>query len=174
MRQTLKLHPMSHSVAVDGIETEVSRADKRFIVSYRLSGRVADLVLPAQTVPVRTDELWRHTCFEAFVGDGAGGYAEFNFAPSGQWAAYRFDAYRQGMRLLELEAPQITVSTSDNLLELTAAFEVPGGAAQLALSAVIEEAGETVSYWALAHPPGKADFHHADCFALDLAASGRP
>ncbi|MCC6173187.1 MAG: DOMON-like domain-containing protein [Gammaproteobacteria bacterium] len=49
----------------------------------------------------RRDGLWRHTCFEAFVAAPAGhgsGYVEYNFAPSGAWAIYRFDGYRQGMR----------------------------------------------------------------------------
>ena len=39
---------------------------------------------------------------------------------------------------------------------------------RVAISAVIEEADGTKSYWALAHPPGKPDFHHADGFALQL------
>ena len=41
---------------------------------------------------------------------------------------------------------------------------------RLGLSAVIEETSGRKSYWALAHPPGKADFHHSDCFALELPA----
>jgi hypothetical protein len=32
-------------------------------------------------------------------------------------------------------------------------------------AAVIEE----TSYWALVHPPGKADFHHADSFAVEFS-----
>ena len=43
-----------------------------------------------------------------------------------------------------------------------------------ALSAVIEEASGTKSYWALAHPPGKPDFHHSDAFVLDLFPSDAP
>jgi hypothetical protein len=47
------------------------------------------------------------------------------------------------------------------------------GWGSLALSAVIETLDGAKSYWALAHPPGKPDFHHADCFAIELpAASG--
>ena len=46
----------------------------------------------------------------------------------------------------------------------------PDNGAKLALSAVIEELDGTKSYWALAHPPGKPDFHHPDCFALTLGA----
>jgi hypothetical protein len=36
---------------------------------------------------------------------------------------------------------------------------------------VIEETNGRKSYWALAHPPGKPDFHHSDCFALGLPAA---
>jgi hypothetical protein len=39
---------------------------------------------------------------------------------------------------------------------------------RLGLSAVIEDTRGSLSYWALAHPPGKPDFHHADGFALEL------
>jgi hypothetical protein len=39
---------------------------------------------------------------------------------------------------------------------------------------VIEETNGRLSYWALAHPPGKPDFHHSDCFALELPAVVRP
>jgi len=39
---------------------------------------------------------------------------------------------------------------------------------RLGLSALIEEPSGHKSYWALAHPPGKADFHHPDCFAHEL------
>ena len=46
-----------------------------------------------------------------------------------------------------------------------------GVAIALGLSAVIEEADGNVSYWALAHPPGKPDFHHSDCLALELPAA---
>lgn len=37
------------------------------------------------------------------------------------------------------------------------------------LSAVIESTEGEISYWALAHRPGRADFHHPDCFVFVLA-----
>ena len=33
---------------------------------------------------------------------------------------------------------------------------------RVSITAVIEEKGGRKSYWALAHPPGRPDFHHAD------------
>jgi hypothetical protein len=40
---------------------------------------------------------------------------------------------------------------------------------RLGLSAVIEDKAGHMSYWALAHPPGKPDFHHMDCFAYEFS-----
>jgi hypothetical protein len=41
--------------------------------------------------PRRAEELWQTTCFEAFMRvHGAEAYREWNFAPSGVWAAYAF------------------------------------------------------------------------------------
>ena len=42
---------------------------------------------------------------------------------------------------------------------------------RLGLAAVVEENDGRISYWALAHPPGKPDFHHPDCFRLELPAA---
>ena len=69
---------------------------------YTLEGAIAGLRLPAPGPPSRADELWRHTCFEAFLtGRGLTGYYEFNFAPSTEWALYHFAAYREGMSVVE-------------------------------------------------------------------------
>ena len=38
----------------------------------------------------------------------------------------------------------------------------------LGVSAVIRQRDGGVSYWALTHPPAKADFHHPDSFSLVL------
>jgi hypothetical protein len=136
--------------------------------------------MPAVAAPARIDELWRHTCFEAFVSAGVA-YYEFNFAPSTQWAAYRFSSYRTGMRVAtEISAPQIAVEwtpqryTLQALLQLDRLSLSRGARLRLGLSAVIEENSGHRSYWALAHAPGKADFHYSDCFALEISATHQP
>jgi len=90
MRQVLKLHPESRSTAVTAIAVEAARPSPGLLVlRYVLTGSISDLRLPAPTPPTRVDELWRHTCFEAFVGaPDREAYLEFNLAPSSQWAAY--------------------------------------------------------------------------------------
>jgi hypothetical protein len=177
MRQTLRLHPDSFCSAVTQVEVEIARPQIRSLaLAYVVTGRISDLAMPPFDVATRMDELWRHTCFEAFVAAGTA-YYEFNFAPSRHWAAYRFSSYRTGMRIAtEIGAPQITVtSTSERYYTLQASLELdrlllPRDATlRLGLSAVIEENSGQRSYWALAHPPGKADFHHYDCFTVELS-----
>jgi len=181
MRLSLKLHPDSICAAVVGIDVEVARASAgSLVLSYIVTGTIGDLRLPALAAPVRTDELWKHTCFEVFVcATAADSYYEFNFAPSTQWAAYRFDGYRSGMTVAsEIGAPRIDVQSNAERYELQVALALdplPGAAKwRLGLSAMIEETNGRKSYWALAHPPSKPDFHHADCFTLELAAPSRP
>jgi hypothetical protein len=176
MRQALKLHPGSRSSAVAQIEVDIEPPAAGYLkLLYLVTGKIGDLRLPPLAAPARTDELWKHTCFEAFVRPAPSpAYYEFNFAPSTQWAAYRFSSYRTGMSVAnEMAAPRIDVQSSPTRYELQAAVDLSGlrqdAVWHLALSAVIEEMSGDKSYWALAHPKGKADFHHSDCFALELA-----
>ena len=129
-------------------------------------------VIAAAEEPSRADELWKTTCFEAFLREaGSDAYQEWNFAPSGQWAAYKFSDYREGMAELEVGAPPY-IRVEDNLTwwTLGATISVEAGRAwNLGLSAVIEEKDGTKSYWALSHPSEKPDFHHPDCFIGQLA-----
>jgi hypothetical protein len=179
MRQALRLHPDQLCPAVIHIEVEVARPHAgSLLLSYHVSGKIGDVRMPPVVTAARAGELWRHTCFEAFVGTPASAaYHEFNFAPSTQWAAYRFSGYRSGMQVATgMSAPRIDVQSSPACYTLQATLELdwlsrlPGDARwRLGLSAVIEEANGRRSYWALAHPPGKADFHHSDCFAHELS-----
>ncbi len=172
MRFGLLPHPESSPAAVQRVDVEVGRLGPRALeIRYLVSGRIEALAIPPAATPTRTDELWRHTCLEAFLKPpGEDAYVEINLSPSGQWAAYRFDAYRSGMRpLAPFGPPAIAVDVKPGTLELRAELTVPaGGPLRLGLSAVIEARDGSRSYWALAHPPGAPDFHHADCFAAQL------
>lgn len=121
--------------------------------------------------PGRRDNLWETTCFEAFLKpEGETDYAEFNFAPSGDWAAYDFDSYREGMTALELgAAPYIRIEDNLTWWSLGATIAIPSGRHwNLGVAAVIEEADGTKSYWSLAHPADKPDFHDPACFTARL------
>ena len=184
MRQLLRRHPDSHCLADIHIEVEVARPRANSLVlSYIVTGTMSEIRIPPVIATARGDELWRHTCFEAFVrASSSAGYYEFNFAPSTQWAAYRFSSYRSGMSVAtEIGPPPIDVRSSPDCytlqtsLELDRLSDLPRKALwRLGLSALIEDTGGHKSYWALAHPPGKPDFHHPDCFALEFSPVVQP
>jgi hypothetical protein len=160
------------------MEVDVARPRAgSLVLSYFVTGKICDLRMPPVVMAARTEELWQHTCFEAFVRTSAkAAYYEFNFSPSTQWAAYRFSSHRRGMCVAtEIPAPEIEVQWSPECYTLQASLaldwssSVPCDAGwRLGLSALIEETSGRRSHWALAHPPGKADFHHSDCFAMNF------
>jgi hypothetical protein len=128
--------------------------------------------IPESEEPGRRDELWKTTCFEAFLQpEGEAGYREWNFAPSGDWAAYDFSGYRQGMAPADVTEPYIRMEDNFTWWALGATIAVDAKQSwRLGLSAVLEEKDGTKSYWALAHcNPDKPDFHLADCFTAKLA-----
>jgi len=184
MSHELTLHPQSRCAAVSRIEVDVARPHPgRLALRYAVAGRIGDLRLQAVGAPGRADGLWRHTCFEAFVRAATGdAYYEFNIAPSAQWAAWRFEGYRAGMREVHGFDPPRVEAMRDNgaydlhvEIDLGRVPDLPGEKPwRLGLSAVIEEADGRLSYWALAHPPGKPDFHHSDCFGCEVAPAWRP
>ena len=177
---TLTCHPETPTEAVRGIAARVSRTPGKLAVSYVLDGALDRLRVPAPRAPRIADRLWQHTCCEIFVASkGMPAYYEFNLSPSGEWAACAFDGYRSraGEARAEGLAPEIAVRGSASMLELDAVIRLDrlsklrsGAPLVLALSAVVEDSDGDLSYWALRHPPGKPDFHHAEAFALELAA----
>jgi hypothetical protein len=128
-------------------------------------------VIPEATEPTRVDELWRTTCFEAFLRPlGDENYREWNFAPSGQWATYEFSGYRENMVAAKADlAPYIRMEDNFTWWALGATIAVPADTNwEIGLSAVLEEKDGTKSYWALAHPGEKPDFHDPGCFVARL------
>ncbi len=178
MQLALTLHPDSRCEAVTAIAVDVVRPRAGCLVlRYLATGHIRDVRLPGRTLPSRTDNLWQHTCFEAFLREPSGtAYCELNFAPSTQWAAYGFSAYREGMAAIEkIGTPAFDIQSGETHLALQAELDLSAVDVlaanprwSLGLSAVIEETSGRKSYWALAHPPGKPDFHHGQSFACEL------
>lgn len=171
---SLVRHPDTPCAAVRTIEVGVARGPDGLALHYTLTGTIAALRIPSAVAPRRADRLWEHTCFEAFVRTDDTDYREFNVSPSGEWAAYGFDRYRERsgwMCPVDLRADVERADDRLQLVVLLPAAALPADArGALALSAVIESADGSISYWALRHPAGRPDFHHLDGFALLLDA----
>lgn len=173
----LACHPDTPSRAVRSIEVSGSRGHSGFVtLRYHIMGDIGSLKIPPSAEPHRADGLWTTTCCELFARDqGEDAYREFNFSPSGQWAAYSFTGYREGMTQADIWAPGISTSMSDDALILDVTFISPRlGPQMVGACAVIEEGDGAKSFWALTHPPGKPDFHHPACFAFELPAPTNP
>ena len=159
-------HPAFPPGGVKGIEVEAVLQHGPSVLTYRVIG--APPSIPAIGLPERTDGLWQRTCFELFVRPAGGeGYFEFNFSPSRQWAAYAFAGYREGMAELALKAPVIE-RTADGVRVAVDLGGLPDGPWQVGITAVIAEADGAKSFWALAHPGEKPDFHHVGGFVLGV------
>lgn len=169
-------HPDTPSSADFEIAADVRRDGGRLVFDYEIKGVTNGLRLAAASAPLRMDGLWSTTCFEAFLrAPGAAPYVELNFAPSTRWAAYRFAAFREGMAALDMPAPRLFAARTADAFRLRATVDaaaLPSGPLRLALAVVLEEQSGAKSYWALAHPPGKPDFHAASAFVFDLEATG--
>jgi hypothetical protein len=144
------------------------------VLHYELRGEADGIHIPAPQPPSAADGLWQYTCCEAFVAGGDGQeYREFNFSPSGQWAAYRFLAYRErDAAFVPPVAPKsefhrltdgfrLTAQIAPELLPATRTFKI-------GLSAVLEASDGGKSYWALAHAAAQPDFHLRQSFTLTL------
>ena len=163
-------HPQSPSDSIGNIQVLTQRTAHDLHLRFTLSGDTPQLAVPKKVSSKRTDGLWRHTCFEAFIHFPGGDYWEFNFSPSTQWAAYGFTTYREGMAPLAVEPSCINSDVRTDALSLDVTLPLPVDLqdASLGLSAVIEATDGAKSYWALAHPPGAPDFHDPACFTLQL------
>ena len=171
----LVAHPDFPPRSVRGLEVQWVETGHALRLRYRVDGHDA-LVIPPFAGRGRADELWRTTCFELYLQPaGEPGYVEFNFSPSQRWAAYDFEDYRAGMRERPLSAEPVGEAVSgerllvqDVLLDTAA---LPPKPWSVGLSAILEEEDGTISYWALAHPAGRPDFHHPDCLTLEDGAA---
>lgn len=151
----------------------MARQGDRLWLRYIVWGDVGRVAWPAEAGPARTDGLWRSTCFEAFIGS-ADRYTEYNLSPSGEWATYGFTGYRSGMAPAPVVAEVHLLDCARDMVATEAVIDLPRDHGRLGLTAVIEDVDGGVSYWALAHPSDKPDFHHPDSFTLALPAPETP
>jgi hypothetical protein len=169
MRASLIPYPGTLGSPAGSIEVDIRRHGDRLLLTYLVRGDTARVRPAARGEIGRTDELWRHTCFEAFLSTDDG-YREFNFATTGQWASYSFSGYRRDMAAAPEEAELYSLEGRGDDLDLGFVIDLPASAVLLGLAAVIEDVDGGISYWALAHPSDKPDFHHPDSFTLELPA----
>jgi hypothetical protein len=164
----------------------VRRSGGRFALELLLSGSVDRLLLhpPAATRregagPRRRDELWRHTCLEAFLARPDGpAYWELNGSPCGDWNVYRFRDYRRrGVAETAVAAMESRLEGSGAERHGRLALSLPAPLAEapvleVAVTMVLEtdtaDGEDALAYRALCHPGEAPDFHLREGFLLRL------
>ncbi|MGR8980761.1 MAG: DOMON-like domain-containing protein [Gammaproteobacteria bacterium] len=181
--RSLVCHPAAPAAAVLALRIEIEIHPNGILAfGYELTAQLQQLVIPAPLPPIMADNLWRHTCFEAFIAiEEDAGYYEFNFSPSGQWAAYAFNDYRKPRQWKISQPPCIKINRTADRFRLSSAIstgDLPPNPAkklfQLNLTAVIEAQDGSHSYWALHHPSPFPDFHDRRGFTQHLEAPFTP
>jgi hypothetical protein len=173
----LLCHPASPCRAVQAITASVALTDDGLLLHYFVAANPTAIRLPAPASAQAADGLWQHTCCEAFIAPATGtAYREFNFSPSGEWAAYHFVSYRERDTTYQApHGPHVELRQLANGFELTASLArtlLPAGPAwQIGLTTVIEAGDDSTSYWALRHAAAQPDFHLRPSFSLILKAA---
>lgn len=179
IRMQLLCHPATPMPCVEALEIVLAPGGEGGLAArFDCRCPAGSLRLPEARPAGRADELWRHTCCELFVGARAdAAYREFNWSPSGEWAAYAFSAYREGATPAANAVPPAGISFEAGeqgwtLRAQLAAAALPGAAAteiELGVAVVLEAADGKMSYWALRHAAARPDFHRRESFVLRLS-----
>lgn len=182
-RHALQAHACTPCAAVRQLEVTISTGPREntWRLRYALTADLHLLRLPVRsTRPGPADGLWRQTCFEAFAGTmDDTGYHEFNFSPSGDWAIFAFTDERiRSTHQPAWQAHHLLRHHDTDRLVLDAWLspdsQGPAGDDwRLGLSAVIETNDGELSYWALAHPSSRPDFHHRGGWTARLPFLGQ-
>lgn len=164
----LMLHRTCDLGPIRAVTASLTATDVGCDAEFRFEGNIAAIKVPEPAPSQRTDNLWKTSCFEIFWQPiGGSWYREFNLSPSGRWAAYDFDSFREGMRDAPVDAIAVRCWHSETELVLTAsiAAQLPDPA-QVALNGIVEHADGGMQFWALAFPPGQPEFHSEACRQL--------
>ncbi|HEY0044297.1 MAG TPA: DOMON-like domain-containing protein [Allosphingosinicella sp.] len=179
MQTRLWSHPACGNFGLGDIDVQFDRPTRSLVrVRYTVVGDISDIVVPPPAEPLRTDGLWESTCFELFLRrPGENEYLELNFAPSGEWAAYNFRAFRKGMVQAAMPGPpEIRASVTADRLEVEVAVSpwLDDGPYTMNIAAILQNHTGDRTFWSVSHPAGEPDFHHPSCFIKQLPAAPRP
>ena len=176
---TLPLLPYLKSKETQDFKIIVSvlKEGSTFKLEYTLIGNLDEILLPPPKLPVeRKDNLWKSTCFEAFITwEKNPGYFELNLSPSGDWNFYSFQGYRLGQKQEDrvkglthsvtqsepgIVVHKVTLDLSEVLKDARPERLLYG------LTTVLQKKDGSQSYWAIEHRSLVPDFHVRESFSL--------
>ena len=110
-------HPGCAAGSITGIAASIEPTEHGCRAVFVAQGDITRIAVPVEDQSGRFDNLWKTTCFEIFWSHDGSSYREFNLSPSGRWACYDFDGFREGMRNAPAEVViTMTVSNTEFFL----------------------------------------------------------
>ncbi len=171
--QLRPFNPINKSLRLN---VELQIEDNCLTLTYDLYDPENLILIPYPESPTtRVIGLWESTCFELFIREKREDhYFEFNFSFKEKWNCFYFP--KPNAHLTEWPTdllPSISRLTPHQLeVNIPLSIFKKGfwqpGRMQLGISAVLEDLQGDLSYWALAHPDNKPNFHHFDSFLINL------
>ncbi|MBK9295045.1 MAG: hypothetical protein IPM57_11515 [Oligoflexia bacterium] len=118
----------------------------------------------------RQNNLWEHTCFEAFVGEkNSKEYFEFNFSTNSAWNIFEFKNYRLPQPPKQCERFEfLKIEFENNIFKAQVKPKnFKKSFYEISLATVIESKKNEIFYWALKHNKSRPDFHLRENFILN-------
>ena len=173
---TQPLKPFNNEPHLNGITLtgQARWSEGNLTLHFHLQHKGDDVLLPPSEESIqRTDGLWEHTCFEAFVSqDDQQSYYEINLCPNGNWNMYRLTGYRENLQPeASIERMPVEINLTESSLELSCNISLDSlvekdKPLEISLTAVLEHPVKGCSFWAWKHSGKEADFHLRDSLTL--------
>jgi len=147
------------------IEVSFSLTPQHLLLSFVLSGVSDNYLFDTKNHAKRADELWKATCFEAFIKNpNSKEYWELNIAPSGAWNFYYFSDYKKDMQeerrvltpkvLFKQKRDEVYVNVEMNFTE-----KLFDGRGEFNLALILLNVEGKREFFTLNPKEGVADFH---------------
>lgn len=163
-----KLRPFA-STNIESVEADIILLPNQ-IVELKFNFPAGTTQAQPSSQPQRRNELWKSTCFEAFIQPkGAKTYWEINLSPEGHWNVYSFDDYRTPSPPKEASKWKLVEFQLKNS-SLLGRFRADFGTAkkfQAGLCCIIDMPKGEKTYWAIQHSKDKPDYHNNKNFILE-------
>ena len=121
----------------------------------------------------RHHELWKQTCFEAFIQPANKvPYFEVNLSTQKAWNVYGFEAYREPQPPTEVSsADAIKIDVKEGNLKAVIQFRKSEfKKVKVSLCAVLNLKDIGPTYWSFAHADQKPNFHKFESFIIERNA----
>ncbi len=139
-------------------------------VLFKWQDKSKQIIFAEGPVAGRFHELWKQTCFEAFVQPvGDSKYFEINLNTHKAWNVYEFENYREPQPPVECAAADvIDVQIKEDFLRARIKFnKMEFKKLKVSLCAVLNLKETGTTYWSFQHVDAKPNFHHFGSFVIE-------